>query len=91
MGLIVEEDPVNRVFVTLSKKRNLPELHSIDDEDSAMGRGNADRALLRWHIRKRFRCRGSRAKNVDTTAHGPAGRVLDRVTNTLLTGLRTLC
>ena len=37
MGLIVEEDPVNRVFVTLSKKRNLPEIHSVDDGDLAFG------------------------------------------------------
>ena len=62
--LIVEEDPVSRMSGTLSKDGNLPKFHSIDDEDSAMGRGNANRALLRWHIRKRLSCRGSRAKNM---------------------------
>ena len=37
IGLTVEENPVNRVFVTLSKERTLPELHSIDDGDLAFG------------------------------------------------------
>jgi len=62
--LIVEEDPVSRMSVTLSKDGSLPKFHSIDDEDSAMGRGNANRAPLLWHIRKRFSCWGSRGKNM---------------------------
>jgi hypothetical protein len=37
IGLIVDEDPVNRVFVTLSKEGNLAEPHSIDDGDLAFG------------------------------------------------------
>jgi hypothetical protein len=37
MGLILEEDPVSRMFATLSKKGNLPELHSVDDGDLAFG------------------------------------------------------
>jgi hypothetical protein len=37
IGLIVEEDPVNRVFVTLSNERSLPEFHSVDDGDLAFG------------------------------------------------------
>ena len=64
IGLIVEEDPVNRMPSTLSKEGNLPKFHSIDDENPATGRGNANRAVLRRHIRKRISCCGSRAKNV---------------------------
>jgi len=37
IGLIVEEDPVNRVLFDLSKERILPDLHSIDDGDLAFG------------------------------------------------------
>jgi len=37
IGLIVDEDPVNRVSFTLSKEGNLPELHSVDDGDIAFG------------------------------------------------------
>jgi hypothetical protein len=37
IGLIVEEDPVNRMFATLSKKGNLPELHSVGNRDPALG------------------------------------------------------
>jgi hypothetical protein len=31
MGLIVEEDPVNRMPFTLSKERILPEIHRVED------------------------------------------------------------
>jgi hypothetical protein len=37
MGLIVEEDPVNRMPFTLSKEGILPEFHSLDDGDLAFG------------------------------------------------------
>ena len=37
MGLIVDEDPVSRVSVTLSKERNLAESHSVDYKHPALG------------------------------------------------------
>jgi hypothetical protein len=53
IGLIVDEDPVNRVSFTLSNGRILPEFRSVDDGELAMchvapGKGN--RAVLRRHI-----------------------------------------
>jgi hypothetical protein len=86
IGLIVEEDPVNRMPFTLSNERNLPEFRSVDDGELAMchvvpGKGN--RAVLRRHIQKHRIFLGFRTRNVGCRRTDPLGG--------FLTGLRTLC
>jgi hypothetical protein len=88
--LIVEEDPVNRMPFTLSKERNLPEFRSVDDGELAMchvvpGKGQPSGAPPAHPETPHFPRIPDPERRLQ--ADGPAWRVLDRVTNTLLTGL----